>query len=76
MNAIDTWAWKHISTAPRDESVEIIGIQFEGRGYEYIAEGPFITFWSPTQQRFWKQPTHWLPMPPRPRSYATMISGE
>jgi hypothetical protein len=59
--------WQPIETAPK-EVIEIIGIRFvrdEG-GKMICTREPFVSFWSPSLNKFYCDPTHWIEMPERP----------
>ena len=63
--------WDSIDTAPKgtdDQLSEILGCcwsYIEGRAY--MSKEPFITFWSPTLDKFYCSPTHWVPLPDPPQ---------
>lgn len=51
--------WQPISTAPKDVT-EFIGCKiYEGK----LLDAPILSFWSPTLNRFYCNPTHWIPLP-------------
>jgi hypothetical protein len=54
--------WQHIDDAPKDGS-EILGVRYYNRA---MSKEPFLTFWSPTLNRFYLSPTHWIPIPELP----------
>ncbi len=58
--------WQPIETAPREAGNEILGCRWSGGK---MVKEPFITFWSPTLDKFYMSPTHWVPLPepPKPR---------
>ncbi len=52
--------WLTIDSAPKLVGREILGSAWSnGR----MVREPFITFWSPTMQKFYANPTHWVPLP-------------
>jgi len=55
--------WQPIAKAEKETGKEIIGGRFvEG----VMIRDPFISFWSPTLNRLYCEPTHWLPLPQTP----------
>lgn len=55
--------WLPIESAPKITGVEIIGAGFiSGK----MIKEPFISFWSPTLEKFFANPTHWMPLPSAP----------
>ncbi len=66
--------WLDINLAPKIAGREIVGCKLLYDVYPsedstkgafrwvYIKE-PFVTFWSPTLNKFYCNPTHWIPMP-------------
>ncbi len=52
-------AWIPIVDASKIAGKEMIGI----RRLDGKASDPFITFWSPTLNKFYCDPTHFIPMP-------------
>jgi hypothetical protein len=57
--------WQPIETAPKEPIQEVIGVRFAS---DVMTKEPFITFWSPSLQRFYLNPTHWMPLPPPPEA--------
>ena len=55
--------WRPIETAQKITGAEIIGVIFVGAKMQ---KEPFITFWSPSLQKFYCNPTHWMPLPKAP----------
>ena len=55
--------WQDIETAPKEPGKEILGSRWYG---ETMIKEPFITFWSPTLNKFYVDPTHWMPLPSCP----------
>jgi hypothetical protein len=63
MNGVRNMKWLPIENAPNETGVEILGSCWaEG----VMIKEPFITFWSPTLNRFYCRPTHYIPMPEPP----------
>jgi hypothetical protein len=65
----DAPVWQPINTAKQDVSIEIIGARFASEGEKATCiKEPFVSFWSPSLNKFFAGPTHWtvLPAPPRP----------
>lgn len=52
--------WKPIKDAPHIPGREIIGIIVGG-------SDPFTSFWSPTLNRFYREPTHYIDFPSFPK---------
>lgn len=57
-------AWQPMELAPRKAGAEILGVRYAGG---VMKKEPFITFWSPTLDRFYCDPTHWIALPEPPR---------
>lgn len=55
--------WRPIAEAPQASGVEIIGTRWFGG--KCVRE-PFISFWSPTLNKFYCDPTHFILMPEAP----------
>ena len=54
--------WKEMRLAPPLPGVEYIAARF-GRYDELTSmceKSPFVTFWMPSRQKFYGDPTHWL----------------
>ncbi len=60
--------WLDISMAPRVPGQEILGCRWGGNK---MTKEPFVTFWSPTLNKFFVDPTHWVPMPDPPKDADT-----
>ena len=55
--------WRPIGEAAHLAGTEIIGSRwYDGK----MMKQPFVTFWSPTLNKFYCDPTHWIPMIPAP----------
>ena len=63
----DASAWRPIETAPRDPAIQIIAVRFvfEG-GKTTCIKDPFISFWSPSLNKFFAGPNYWTPLPAAP----------
>jgi hypothetical protein len=62
-------AWLPIDTAPKTDDAILLYEPFEG----VVCQGSWVaddSEWFPSKgsKGFWKQPTHWMPLPPPPRS--------
>ncbi len=60
--------WFHIGSAPKI-SGEFIGTRWgwsETLQKMVCIREPFISFWSPTLNKFYCDPTHWAPLPRTP----------
>lgn len=55
--------WNPISEAKKTPGLEILGVDIRGGK---IFREPYLTFWSPTLQKFYCSPTHWVPFPDMP----------
>lgn len=55
--------WRPISLAEKETGVEILGIKILD---DRIVKEPFVTFWSPTLNKFYCEPTHYIDMPLAP----------
>jgi hypothetical protein len=64
--------WMPIETAEKVAGIEILGTRwgFDGKGKATCIQEPFISFWSPTLNKFYCSPTHWIPSPKPPVSHA------
>ncbi len=74
--AMPSREWQPIETAPRDPAIQIIGTRFafEGDKATCIKE-PFISFWSPSLNKFFAGPTHWTALPAPPLSRISEQEG-
>jgi hypothetical protein len=55
--------WQTMETAPRENSTEFLGCNYvEGR----MVREPFVSFWSPTLNKFFGSPNYWVPIPKLP----------
>ena len=61
--------WKPIESAPRENCKEFIGTMwaFNEDGKPVCLKEPFISFFSPSLNKFFASPTHWMPLPSPPR---------
>ena len=58
-----TIKWQPIDTAERVAGKEILGVRwYDGT----MIKEPFVTFWSPSLNKFFVNPTHFVPMPGPP----------
>lgn len=61
--------WQPIETAQKKAGIEIIGTRWAFRdGKATCIREPFISFWSPTLNKFYCDPTHFIPLPEPPVS--------
>ena len=62
--------WQPIETAPKVAGVEIIGTRwaFSDDGKATCIREPFISFWSPSLNKFYCDPTHFILLPSPPVS--------
>jgi hypothetical protein len=62
--------WLPIETAPRENSTEILGCCYAERR---MVREPFVSFWSPTLNKFFGSPNYWVPLPklPTPKGSAS-----
>jgi hypothetical protein len=51
--------WQPIETAPKVSGKEIIGTRWAGG---VCIREPFVSFWSPMLNKFYCDPTHYIPM--------------
>jgi len=54
--------WQPIESAPKERSVEFIGVRKQEHGWS----DPFVSFWSPTLNKFYCSPSHWIAWPADP----------
>jgi hypothetical protein len=60
VNPTERFEWQPIEVAPREAGVEILGVRIAG---DKMLREPFISFWSPTLNKFYCDPTHYILMP-------------
>ena len=59
--------WQPIETAPRVPGKKILGAYwYKKEGKWTMSRDPFISFWSPTLNKFYCDPTHFIEMPGPP----------
>lgn len=64
--------WQPIETAPKDIT-EFLGVIYRDG---VMAKEPFISFWSPTLNKFFANPSHWIPIPKLPGALGEPVYGE
>lgn len=60
LDPTERFGWQPIEVAPRESGVEILGVRIAG---DKMLREPFISFWSPTLNKFYCDPTHYILMP-------------
>ncbi len=62
--------WQPIKTAPKVAGTDIIGSRWypDSDGKMTCVREYFVSFWSPTLNKFYCDPTHWMPAPPPPQN--------
>ncbi len=55
--------WKPIETAEKITGREILGSRWGG---DRMIKEPYVSFWSPTLNKWYVDPTHWVEMPDPP----------
>jgi hypothetical protein len=70
--ATERFEWQPIDVAPRETGVEILGTRIMS---DKMIREPFISFWSPTLNKFYCDPTHYILMPTLPSAAAILASG-
>jgi hypothetical protein len=67
--ATERFEWQPIEVAPRETGVEILGARIMS---DKMIREPFISFWSPTLNKFYCDPTHYILMPALPSAAAIL----
>lgn len=57
--------WQPIETAKKIPGKEILGCRWHDG---IMKKEPFVTFWSPSLNKFFVDPTHWVEMPDPPKN--------
>lgn len=55
--------WQKIANAKKETGVEIIGTKWASG---VCIREPFVSFWSPSLNKFYCDPTHFIPLPAPP----------